>query len=300
MKKETFAAVATLATAMFMSQGTFGQAQSSDQLNRSADTSSQADQNRASRDSSSRDSSSRDSSSRDASARQAGSREGREGEQNMDQEFVRHAMMANQFEIQAGQLAEQRAEDQNIKQFAQMLVKDHQQNQQQLQQAAQGIQQGSQSQEKDLGPVHQAMLQELQKKQGRQFDRAFLYGNVAGHTKAVLMFRDASQELQNPQLKQYAQQTLPALRKHLEEAQRLAQFDTAEQAGAREHGSAAHDRSSSDQSTERIRSDINRSSNERGSRGITDGNSDTAGRSSSGSSSSGTSSGTGTSTGQNR
>jgi putative membrane protein len=294
MKKETFAAVATLATAMFMAQGTFGQAQSSDQLNRSADTSSQADQNRSSRDSS------RDASSRDASARQAGSREGREGQQNMDQEFVKHAMMANQFEIQAGQLAEQRAEDQNIKQFAQMLVKDHQQNQQQLQQAAQGIQQGSQSQENQLGPVHQAMLQELQKKQGRQFDRAFLYGNVAGHTKAVLMFRDAAQELQNPQLKQYAQQTLLALRKHLEEAQRLAQFDTAEQAGAREHGSAAHDRSSSDQSTERIRSDINRSSSERGSRGITDGNSDTAGRSSSGSSSSGTSSGTGSGTGQNR
>jgi len=271
MKKETFAAVATLATTMFMAQGTFGQAQSSER-NRSADTSSQTDQNRSSRDS---------SSSRDASARQAGSREGREGEQNMDQEFVRHAMMDNQFEIQAGQLAEQRAEDQNIKQFAQMLVKDHQQAQQQLQQAAQGIQQGSQaSQEKELGPVHQAMLQELQKKQGRQFDRAFLYGNVAGHTKDVLMFRDAAQELQNPQLKQYAQQTLPTLRKHLEEAQRLAQFDTAEQAVAREHGSAAHDRTSSDQSTERIRSDINRSSSERGSRGITDGNSDTAGRSS--------------------
>ena len=51
MKKETFAAVATLATTMFMAQGTFGQAQSSER-NRSADTSSQTDQNRSSRDSS--------------------------------------------------------------------------------------------------------------------------------------------------------------------------------------------------------------------------------------------------------
>ena len=117
--------------------------------------------------------------------------------------------------------------------------------------------------------------------QGQEFDRAWLYGNVAGHTKAVLMFRDAAQECQNPQLKQYAQETLPTLRQHLEHAQKIAQFDEATTAGATERAS---DRSSSERSGDR--SSGRSGSSERGSRsssgtgsgrGITDGNSDSTG-----------------------
>jgi putative membrane protein len=229
MKKETFAAVATLATMMFMSQGAFAQDQSG-QTDRSADKSSQPDQS--------------NSSAREAGARgQAGqadhaghgaigARAGQSGQsQNMDQKFVEFASTNDQFEIQAARLAERNAQDDQIKQMARQIAQDHQQSSQQLQQAAKaaGIQVSQQ-----LKPHQQAMLQELQQMQGQEFDRAWLYGNVAGHTKAVLKFRDEAREGQNEQIKQFAQQTLPKLQQHLQHAQEMAQFDTAQQAGATE------------------------------------------------------------------
>ena len=125
--------------------------------------------------------------------------------------------------------------------------------------------------------------------QGQEFDRAWLYGNVAGHTKAVLKFRDEAREGQNEQIKQFAQQTLPVIQKHLQHAQEMAQFDTAQQAGATERANRSSD-SSSDRSSSTSGSSTSGSStsgrtgssgtsgsSSTGSRGITDGNSDTQG-----------------------
>ena len=272
--KKTYAAVATLATTMFLSQGAIAQDQP-DQPNRSADTSRQTDQS-------------------GTSARQAGARgqtdrpgqSARAGQgQNTDQKFVECAAGMDQFEIQAAKLAERQAEDDQIKQFARQIIQDHQQSSQALQQAAQqaGIQVSQQ-----LKPVQQAMLQDLQQLQGRDFDRAWLYGNVAGHTIAVLKFRDAAKESQNEQLKEFAQQTLPKLQQHLQKAQEMAQFDTAQQAGARER---AIDRPGTDRSSDRSRSSLDRSGSDTTGR-------DTQNRPGAGTNDAGTGAGTGT-TGRN-
>lgn len=254
MKQNQLMAAAALAAAMFISNGAMAADQEADADNAagSVDQRSQAE-------------------SADSSAQQAGARAGHgaEGRMSMDHKFAKHAMMMNQFEIQSAQLAQRQAQDQNVKQLAAMILKDHQQAQQKLQQLSMKMQHGQegqrgqsgqqqpgqqqsgqqQSAQQQLGPVHQAMLQDLQQKQGMEFDRAFLYGNIAGHTKAVLMFRDAAKECQDEQLKQYAQQTLPALKQHLEHAKQIAQFDDAQSAGASERGSGirsgsdSHDRS---------------------------------------------------------
>ena len=280
MKKETFAAVATLATMMFLSQGAIAQDQ--DQTNRSADTSSQPDQS---------NSSARQAGQSERAGR--GARAGQSGQsQNMDQKFVEFASTNDQFEIQAARLAERNAQDDQIKQMARQIAQDHQQSSQKLKQAAQqaGIQVSEQ-----LKPHQQAMLQELQQMQGQEFDRAWLYGNVAGHTKAVLKFRDEAREGQNEQIKQFAQQTLPTIQKHLQHAQEMAQFDTAQQAGATERANhSSSDRSTSGSSSSgQSGSSFDRSapgsSGTGTGRGISDGNSDTAG----------TKSGTGASSGQN-
>ena len=275
MKKETFAAVATLATTMFLSQGAI--AQNQDQTNRSADTSSQPDQAGTAR-----QAGARGQAGQSDRAAQSSARAGQSGQShNMDQKFVEFASTNDQFEIQAARLAERNAQDDQIKQMARQIAHDHQQSSQKLKQAAQqaGIQVSEQ-----LKPHQQAMLQELQEMQGQEFDRAWLYGNVAGHTKAVLKFRDEAREGQNEQIKEFAQHALPTIQKHLQHAQEMAQFDTAQQAGATER--ANHP---SDSSTDRTRSDSSgrsSSSFDRGTpgasgtgtgRGISDGNSDTAG-----------------------
>jgi putative membrane protein len=178
-----------------------------------------------------------------APAQPAAGREARDrtspdqADQNMDQHFAREAAQTSLFEIQVAQLAEQRAQSQDVKQFAQTIVQDHQQANQKLQQIAQskGI-----DIPKELDEIHQAKLQKMQKLQGKHFEKQFVYGMLAGHVIAVLEFRDASQDLQDKDLKQFAAQTLPKLQQHLQTAQRLAGWNEAMPASATEHGTGAH------------------------------------------------------------
>src|SRR5918993_816380 len=73
-------------------------------------------------------------------------------QQHPTQMFVMDTYSSNLFEIQAGQLAAQGAQDDQIKQFARQMVQDHTQANQQLKQAAQSKQIQVQEQ---LDPVHQ-------------------------------------------------------------------------------------------------------------------------------------------------
>jgi len=162
-------------------------------------------------------------------------------DKNMDQHFVREAAIDGQYEVQVAQLAQQRAQSQEVKQFADHLIRDHQQANQQLMQLAQskGI-----DIPRQLDPVHQAKIEKFQKLQGRQFEKEWVYSQLAGHVVDVLKFRDASQELQDNDLKQFAAQTLPKLQQHLQQAERLAGWGPggeARPAGATEHGTGAHD-----------------------------------------------------------
>ncbi|HTF67057.1 MAG TPA: DUF4142 domain-containing protein, partial [Edaphobacter sp.] len=61
----------------------------------------------------------------------------------------------------------------------------------------------------------------FQKLKGAAFDRRYIQEMVTGHTKAIAIYTKESVDAQNPALKSYAEQTLPVLQKHLEEAKAL-------------------------------------------------------------------------------
>jgi predicted outer membrane protein len=56
---------------------------------------------------------------------------------------------------------------------------------------------------------------------GADFDRTFASHMIMGHEKAIRKFEDASANLTDPDLKKYADKTLPTLREHLQMAQEL-------------------------------------------------------------------------------
>jgi putative membrane protein len=147
--------------------------------------------------------------------------------------FVLEASEANRAEIAEGKIAAAQAHNPDIKRFAQQMVDDHTAAEQQLEQVAQNL---GVKLPKALNEVHVSILDNLKRKTGRDFDRHYLYGQVAEHVMAVLMFRDASEELQEQQAKQYAQQTLPKLQHHLQEAEQLANAGTAITAGGHLEG----------------------------------------------------------------
>ena len=100
---------------------------------------------------------------------------------------AREDMAGNQFEIQAGQLGQDRAQTQQVKDLAMHLAQDHQKAQQALQEACKGD--ASVSSNAELNAVQQAKLQELQKKQGEDFDRCFAFGMVADHEHDLYVYR---------------------------------------------------------------------------------------------------------------
>jgi len=133
--------------------------------------------------------------------------------------FVLKAGCGNQQEIEFGRAAQQKAQNQQVKQFAQQLVQDHQAAQQQLQQVAQqlGVQ-IPQSLPKDK----QQEMQILSSMPTEQFEKHFVCMMEADHAKDLIEYRSAAHMAQNEQVKQYAQQTLPKLQQHYEQVQRAA------------------------------------------------------------------------------
>jgi len=133
--------------------------------------------------------------------------------------FVMDTYSENLLEVQLGQLAAQKAQDDQVKQFARMMVQDHTKANQQLKQVAQSanIQISEQ-----LDPVHQAKLQKMQKLPASEFGRKYVNSQAAAHMMTVLEFQYQSQNAQNDQVKQFATQMLPDLQKHLQHATKLA------------------------------------------------------------------------------
>lgn len=174
------------------------------------------------------------SQAREAGQARAGMNGAQAGQQPEAQKVVEHLASGNQFEIELSRLAEEKAEDQQIKQFAQQMVRDHTQAQQQLRQVAQ---QKNLEFKDELSKAHQAKIDELSQKEGADFDRAFSICQAGHHVEAVLMHQYLANEYQDPQIQQMARQMLPKLQQHQQHAMQVAQAQTgapgAVQAGSR-------------------------------------------------------------------
>ena len=169
-----------------------------------------------------------------ADAAQEAQREqaGEQGQMNADQAFAREAAADNQIEIQEAQFVAQNGQNQQVKQLAEALVQDHQQAQQQLEQAAR---QGQLQLPSSLEEWQQAKLQHVQKHRGEALDRMFTFGTVGGHITDLLKYRYEAENGQNEQLKQYAQQQIPVLERHLKQAREAAEQWVPEARTAGEH-----------------------------------------------------------------
>jgi len=131
--------------------------------------------------------------------------------------------------VKLGELAQQKASNAEVKQFAQQLVQEHKKANSELEQIA-AAQNATPPQE--LKSKHQKAYDKLSKLSGDEFDKAFMKQMVQDHQAAVKLFERASKNVADPQVKQFASSTLPKLQNHLEEARRL-QDDVKRSGGAR-------------------------------------------------------------------
>lgn len=136
-----------------------------------------------------------------------------------DQQFVDFAAQTDMVEANLGQLSQTLASSQPIKDYAQMLVADHTKDFNQLDDIAH---QANLNRPNAIDAEHnKMMIDPFQNLKGAAFDRRYIQEMVTGHTKAIAVYTKESVDAQNPALKSYAEQALPLLQKHLEEAKAL-------------------------------------------------------------------------------
>ncbi len=133
--------------------------------------------------------------------------------------FATTAAMTDMFEIQAGQLAQQKASDPAYKDFAQTIIADHTKTADQLKGMTPKLQGVELPQE--LDKAHQAKVDKLNSLSGAAFERQFKTEQVQGHRQAVEQFQTYAKRGDNADLKNWAEQTLPTLKTHLQHAEAL-------------------------------------------------------------------------------
>lgn len=136
-----------------------------------------------------------------------------------DQQFVDFAAQTDMVEANLGQLAQTVASSQPVGDYAQMLVTDHTKDFNQLNDIAH---QANLNRPSAIDGEHnKMMIDPFQKLKGAAFEHRYIQEMVTGHTKAIAIYMKESADAQNPALKSYAEQALPVLQKHLEEAKAL-------------------------------------------------------------------------------
>jgi len=135
-----------------------------------------------------------------------------------DTKFINAAGPSDQFELQTSQIALERSRRADVRAYAQMMIDQHTASAQQLTLLA-GAKGATVSQ--GLDPTQERLLAAVRSAGPSGFDRTYLNGQVLGHTATVMTYNDEISGGVDPDTKALAQQTLPMIQQHLQEARRL-------------------------------------------------------------------------------
>jgi putative membrane protein len=136
------------------------------------------------------------------------------------EEFVNKATISDMFEVQSGKLAADKAKSEDVRDFGEQMVDDHTETTDDLMELIKDENIDVQP-PTELDEKHQANLDKLKNLSGAKFDQTYIPMQVLAHEQAVNLFEDYSKSGDNDALKEWAADTVPTLKEHLEEARDL-------------------------------------------------------------------------------
>jgi len=136
-----------------------------------------------------------------------------------DRQFVMMSASSGMMEVEAGNLAQQNASSQRIKDFASMMVRDHSTANQELMSFASGR---GVTVSDSLMPEHRKHIDAMRNMKGKSFDQHYMSMMVNAHQKDVAEFEKSSQNVADADLKNWAAKTLPTLKMHLDSARAIS------------------------------------------------------------------------------
>jgi len=136
-----------------------------------------------------------------------------ESGKGMDENFAMKAADGGMTEVELGKIAEKNGEKQMVKDFGAKMVSDHSKANDKLKAIAgkKGM-----TLPAKLSAKHQATVDKLSKLKGAEFDSAYMAEMLKDHETDVEEFSKAEKEVKDPDLKQFAAETLPVVKSHLQ------------------------------------------------------------------------------------
>lgn len=135
------------------------------------------------------------------------------------EEFVKKAAHSGKFEVESSQLALDKSQDQDVRDFAQEMIEDHEKANAELKTVAQ---QANLNVPAEMDRAHKEKLDRLENADA-DFDSLYKTMQLEGHEKAVELFQTYAEEGDNQALRRFAEKTLPTLKEHKENIEALTQ-----------------------------------------------------------------------------
>jgi putative membrane protein len=135
-----------------------------------------------------------------------------------EQDFMMKTAQGQKGEIEMARVALNKSTNQDVKDYATMIERDHNNS---LKALAELMQDKNVSQPKTLTVEAQQAMSSMNGLTGPEFDREFANMMVSEHQRILEMFRAQQASAQNIEVKDYVEAMIPTLEMHLDKAQRL-------------------------------------------------------------------------------
>lgn len=134
------------------------------------------------------------------------------------EDFVREAASGGLMEVELGRYAQQNAQNQRVKNFGEMMVRDHQAANDELRTIASGK---NLTVPTAMENNHMNTVEELKKETGLDFDKKYIDEMVDDHEKDIDKFRKQADNGKDPEIKAFASKTLEVLMMHQDSARSI-------------------------------------------------------------------------------
>lgn len=137
---------------------------------------------------------------------------------SIDKTFMNNAAQGNLAEVELGKLAERKASNDAVKNFAKRMVTDHAKANEELKA---DLRQMTVSIPSAPDAKAQAEKDRLSKLSGAEFDKEYMNTMVQDHRKDIAEFQREASSGRDETLRSYASKTLPTLQEHLRLAEQV-------------------------------------------------------------------------------
>ena len=137
-----------------------------------------------------------------------------------DQAFLREMFQSDAVEVQLGQMAQEKSQSDDVKQFAEKMVENRKHLDDQLAPLAKRL---DVNQPKGPDKKMKQQMAKLQTLSGQQFDEEYIRTIEKQHEKDVRSIKQAAGSAQDPNVQRTAQADAPIIEQHLQAIQKLAQ-----------------------------------------------------------------------------